>query len=313
MKTIILKFLIKKRIIKNGYINPIIIWLFLLLIPALMFSLNYNEEKQKKYSSDEELLGIVLKQYDEKNFIDLENEKMKKEKKLLREKQIQIKKEKKLLKEKQSQIKKENDSEIKNKKEKEKDNLYLLIQKAKKNKKDLTEWDYFRLKVYQTSLNIKKKYPTIGGTPEQIYDWSMKTFYQESKYQENAKNPHSSAYGLFQAMAATRKNLNMPTGLSLIQQVPYYEKYIFWQIDSQKLNVSKINTSLDWYLIVFYPNLSDKNDKSIFAKCNHYNKKFCRKRGGWKKCNYHANIGYDLDKNAIIYKWEIGDHLMKKF
>lgn len=296
MKKRILKFLVRTRIIKNGYLNPLIMWGFLLLCPIVMYVAKHNEEEQKYYVGDQELISLILKEYEN----NMENDLILNDEPVSNDARIG---EIKLIK-KESKIEKTDQNT---------DNLFVLMTKAKRNKSLLSEWDHFRLKVYQTALNLKKRYPNIGGTPEQIYDWSMKTFYQESKYNKDAQNPHSSAYGLFQAMANTRKSLNMPKGLRLIEQVPYYEKYVCGQIDNQRLDVSKIGSPLDWYLIVFYPNLSDKNDSTVFAKCGGYEKKRCVKRGGWKRCNYHANVLYDLNKDGVIYKSEIGQHLLQKY
>lgn len=297
MKRKILKFLVNAKIIKGGYLNPLILWGFLIFCPIVMYVVYHKQEEEKIYIADQELISMILNEY-ENNIesdlvvIDEDNEKF-------------SKKSSASLGVAKTQVVKSNFTSA--------DNLFALMNKAKQNKKKLSEWDHFRLKVYETAINLKKRYPKMGGTPEQIYDWSMKTFYQESKYQKDAQNPHSSAYGLFQAMANTRKSLNMPKGLSLLQQVPYFEKYVIGQIDSQRLNVENINTALDWYLIVFYPNLSDKNDGVVFAKCGGYNKKYCTKKRGWKHCNYHANVLYDLNKDAIIYKSEIGQHLLGKY
>jgi hypothetical protein len=296
MKRKIFKLLITAKIIKNGYLNPLVLWGFLLLTPLAMYVVYHEKEEQKIYIADQELISMILNEYENNIETDLvvsDDESGTSTKTVVA---LEVGKPK-VVKTKNSAL----------------DNLFLLMNKAKENRKSLTEWDHFRLKVYETSINLKKRYPEMGGSPEQIYDWSMKTFYQESKYKKDAQNPHSSAYGLFQAMANTRKNLNMPKGLSLLQQVPYYEKYIINQIDSQRLNVAQINTPLDWYLIVFYPNLSDKGDGVHFAKCGGYSKKYCTKKRGWKHCNYHANSGYDLNKDGIIYKTEIGQHLLQKY
>ena len=298
MKRTLFKFLIKAKIIKNGYLNPLILWGFLLFTPVAMYVMYHEKEEEKLYIADQKLISMILNEYEnniETDLVVLDEEPVVPT--TNRASTISVGKPKTVKKTVVAST----------------DNLFVLINKAKTNRKSLSEWDHFRLKVYETAINLKKRYPDMGGTPEQIYDWSMKTFYQESKYKKDAQNPHSSAYGLFQAMASTRKFLNMPKGLSLIQQLPYYQEYIIYQIDSQKLNVSKINTPLDWYLIVFYPNLSDKNDGVVFARCGGYAKRYCTKLRGWKHCNYHANCGYDLNKDAVIYKSEIGKHLLSKY
>ncbi len=254
--------------------------------------------KESGYMTDDEILNLILKEYDNSD--------------LLVDNSTPIKQEelnKKINQSTKTAIININATNISS----EKNNLSTLLIKARTKKNQLTNWDYFRLKVYQCANNIKKKYPDINATPEQIYDWSMKTFRQESSFKFDAQNPHSSANGLFQAMANTRKELNMPKNLPLIKQVPYYEQYVCRKIDGQRLNVTKIKSALDWYLIVFYPNLSDESDNTTFAKCGGYAKKFCTHRKGWKSCNYHANILYDLNKDGRIFKHEIGKHLFSKY
>lgn len=289
MKQKIFKLLIQYKIIRNGYLNPLILWGFLALTPPLMYFTYHREVAAQDYMNDDELIAMIIKNYEEDNedvFTPEENVKTE-----VKTSKISYAPEKKDIAQ----------------------NLQKLLQKINTNKNDLSKWDHFRLKVYQCAIAVKQKYPSINGTPEQIYDWSMKTFWQESKYIANISNPHSSANGLFQAMATTRKELNMPLGLSLINQVPYYQKYVFNQIDNQRLDVSKIGSALDWYLIVFFPHLSDKTDATVFARCGGYEKKYCVKPKGWKHCNYHANCGYDLNKDGIIYKSEIGNHLLSHY
>lgn len=291
MKTRLFKFLIKYKIVQRGYLNPLFLWGFLLLTPSTMYLFNKDYVAEKSgYMSDTEIINLILKEYGEDNLLMAETATV--ESKLNESQKLNV--------------------SLKTK-EKEKNNLLQLLVRARTNKTSLTNWDYFRLKVYQCATNIKKKYPNINATPEQIYDWSMKTFRQESSFKFNAQNPHSSANGLFQAMADTRRDLNMPKNLPLIKQVDYYEQYIYRKINGQKLDVSKISTALDWYLIVFYPNLSDDSDNAVFAKCGGYARKYCIHRKGWKSCNYHANVLYDLNKDGKIFKHEIGKHLFSKY
>lgn len=294
MKARLLNFLIQYKIVQNGYLNPLFLWGFLLLTPPTMYFFNKDYVAEKSgYMSDTEIISLILKEYSEDNLLLAETVPVEKELNAGGQKlkvSVPLKT-----------------------KEKEKNNLLQLLIRARTNKTSLTNWDYFRLKVYKTAVNIKNKYPDINATPEQIYDWSMKTFRQESSFKFNAQNPHSSANGLFQAMADTRRDLNMPKNLPLIKQVDYYEQYIYRKINGQKLNVSKISTALDWYLIVFYPNLADDSDNTIFAKCGGYAKKYCTHRKGWKSCNYHANVLYDLNKDGKIFKHEIGKHLFSKY
>lgn len=287
MKKKFLIFLTKHKIIKGKYLNPVLLWGFILLTPVVGITYGklflYDEQL---YGQDQEIIDNILREYE--TYSDLE--------------------------ESESEIQ---EAKIPPQKQKRKvvafneqgDNLDMLMVKVKRSPKELTDWDRFRLAVYKTAISLKETYPNINGTPKQIYSWSMKTFYQESGYDPHAKNPHSSARGLFQAMAATRKALNMPVGLSLNEQVDYYQKYIKMQINSQKIKTDNLNSVGDWYLIVFYPALADKSDNTVFAKCAGFNAKYCNKKGGWKKCNYHANPIYDLNKDGVVYKKEICHHI----
>ena len=251
MTNTIFKFLIKYKIVQNGYLNPLFLWGFLLLTPPTMYFVNKDDVAQKSgYMTDSEIIDLILTEYDGTDVL-IDNEPT-----------AQRELNKSVIKSVGYNIAPKHNS----------NNLFDLLIRAR-TKKTLTNWDHFRLKVYQSATNIKKRYPEINATPEQIYDWSMKTFRQESSFKHNAQNPHSSANGLFQAMASTRQQLKMPKNLPLIKQVTYYEQYVYKKIDGQKLDVRKIGSALDWYLIVFYPNLSDESDNTVFAKCGGYAKK----------------------------------------
>ena len=193
-------------------------------------------------------------------------------------------------------------------------NLTELLLKFKQHKQKLTEWDLFRLKTYQIAKELKNEHPSIGGTSEQIYDWSMKTFRKESGFVCDVKCKVSSAKGLFQATNITRKELGMPDPkyLTAIEQLEWYKKYINMQIKNQHIKVEKITSVLDWYLIVFYPAISHADDDKVFAKCYKPLSK-CIDKNGNIHCNYHANRWYDIDGNKIIYKSEIGVSLLKKY
>lgn len=283
IKKALLVFLVKHKIIQGRFINPFLLWGFILLTPIV--GMIYGQVAlydEQVYGQDQEIIDNILKEYD--SYAEIE--------------EIEV-----------AQIPPKKNAETSIKKYVAKDdNLDALMIKVKKNPSSLTNWDRFRLATYKVAISLKNTYPNIDGTPKQIYSWSMKTFYQESKYDPHAKNPHSSARGLFQAMHDTRKALNMPVGLPLNKQVEKYEQYIKMQIEGQKINTSKLNSVGDWYLIVFYPTLADKPDNAVFSKCGGFEKKYCKKRS-WKKCNYHANPIYDLNKDGIIYKKEICNHI----
>lgn len=309
METKLLKDLLERfGIIKGGYLNPVVMGVSLLLfisIPFITKLIYYDDVAAREYLKDEELVELILTEYSdlEESGEELVLVEEDKEEERISEAEIPIVKKKRV----------DEDREVERvvieQKKKSANNLTKLLQKAKRDKENLTKWDHFRLRVYKSALNLKNRYPEIDGTPEDIYLWSMKTFHQESRYNGKASNPHSSARGIFQAMASTRKALKMPNNLSEFEQVAFYEKYIIMQIEGQRLKAENLNSSLDWYMITFYPALSDKSDNATFAKCNSYSKWACRK--GWKHCNYHANQGYDLDKNCVITKGEIGNHLMR--
>lgn len=290
MRKKILLFLIKFKIIKDGYINPFILFSFIIFIPFIIFSINRNEVLQQEKIETEECVSEILSHYEAEYQEEFENGEI------------------------QENIEPVQASIIPSlkKKTKNRNNLQILLERVKNGDRNFSKWDRFRLTVYQTCCNLKERYPNMGGTPEQLYDWSMKTFYRESKYLPDIKNPHSSAYGLFQAMDFTRKELNMPKNISAIQQVKYYELYVSKQIDQQKLNVANIQDAVDWYMITFYPALADKPDTKVFAKCASTKKWGCNKRGGWKRCNYHANQAYDVNGDCVISKKEIGSHLLGK-
>lgn len=303
MKNLIRKHLIRWRIITEiGYINPLILIGFLICTPTY-FVIMGQVEKNEYYLTDEEIAALIMNESGKEEivsdtiYIEEAIKKIAKEDNEIKSKSITT-----------SSFISKSDFFV----EEKKSNLILLLQKAKHSSQTLSKWDYFRLKVYQSARNLKHRYPNIDGTDEDIYNWSMKTFHQESRYKENAKNPHSSAKYIFQAMYSTRESLNMPhKNVPLLKQVEYYEKYICMMIDGQKLKTENLNTDLDWYLITFYPALSDDSDNVTFASCYGYKKNACRHKRGWKSCNYHANIGYDLNKDAKITKKEIGEHLLK--
>jgi len=308
--TIILKNL---GLIKNGYPSPYVLVacaMLFLSVPFITKILYYDEVAEKQYLKDEELIELIVSEYDslETTDIVLVEEEYDENGQVLAE--IRGDFDDDVVKRKSENVDfKKIQRVVREQKSKSANNLTKLLIKAREDSDNLTKWDHFRLQVYRTALNLKKRYPEIDGTPSEIYQWSMKTFHQESRYNGNASNPHSSARGIFQAMASTRKALNMPVGLTEFEQVPYYEKYIIMQIEGQKINPEKLGSALDWYLITFYPRLADKGDHAKFAKCNAFARWACSK--GWKKCNYHANQAYDLDEDAIITKAEIGEHLMR--
>lgn len=304
MKNIIRNYLIKWKIItKFGYINPIILIGFLICTPAY-FVIIGQVKKDKYYLTDEEIAALIMNEGGKEEIVSDTIYIEETIKKIVKEEEVEDKPKNV----KTSSFISKSDFLLKEKKT----NLTLLLQKAKHSSRTLSKWDMFRLKVYQSARNLKHRYPNIDGSDEDIYNWSMKTFHQESRYRENAKNPHSSAKYIFQAMYSTRESLGMPhKNVPLLKQVEYYEKYICMMIDGQRLKTENLNTALDWYLITFYPALSDDSDNVNFASCYGYNKSACRNKRGWKSCNYHANIGYDLNRDAKITKKEIGEHLLK--
>lgn len=165
-----------------------------------------------------------------------------------------------------------------------------------------SEWDKFRYNVYQIAGDIKNEFPNIGASQIQIYDWSMKLMFHESRFDPNAHNSID-AQGLFQAIPSTRKWLKCGTlkGRHWSYQLRAYREYVSKSLKS--LNVSQINDFGDWYYIGLYPAHADKPDWVVFGK-----------RGAWNRLgsNYRCNKGLDANKDGIITKGEVYALVLKR-
>lgn len=165
-----------------------------------------------------------------------------------------------------------------------------------------TEWDKFRYNVYQIAGEIKKDHPNIGATHVQIYDWSMKLMFHESRFDPNAHNSID-AQGLFQAIPSTRKWLKCGTlkGKHWSYQLKAYHEYVNKSL--QSLNVTQINDFGDWYYIGLYPAHADKPDNTVFGK-----------KGSLSKlgANYRCNKGLDENKDGVITKLEVRKLVLKR-
>lgn len=178
-------------------------------------------------------------------------------------------------------------------------NISDLLNRAKRKEK-LSEWDQFRLEVWKVAGEIKEEINLPNATQLQVYDWSMKLFWHESRFDPKAKNRDTNAKGMFQVMPFVAKEMKIPNlcNLSLNQQLPYYKKYIILWLKCQK-DTSKINSAGDWYMLGLYPAYAGYSDSYVFA------------RKGTKK--YKQNKGLDYNKDGIIYKGEIEQKLLSHF
>jgi hypothetical protein len=165
-----------------------------------------------------------------------------------------------------------------------------------------TEWDKFRYTVYQIAGNIKQDFPDIAATHIQIYDWSMKLMFHESRFDPNAHNSID-AQGLFQAIPSTRRWLKCGTlrGKHWSYQLQAYEEYVKKSLKS--LDVTQINDFGDWYYIGLYPAHADKPNWTIFGK-----------KGAWNKlgANYRCNKGLDANRDGVITKGEVYALVLKR-
>lgn len=176
-----------------------------------------------------------------------------------------------------------------------------------------TNWNCFRFEAWEIALRTKERYPSIGLTELQIYDFMMKTFRLESGFLANAATKLGTAQGIFQCTASNRKRLGFPKNwlkLSPIQQLPYYEKYLFASLDAIK-DHSKICDRGDFYMINFMPAYADAADTKVLAR--HCGGK-CKAFGHSKHfCAYHANKAFDLNKDGKITKGEVHQLVDRKF
>lgn len=300
MKTLILNRLIMWKILtKTGYLNPLLLITFIFFTPTYFFTMA-KIEHEKYYLNDEEIAALLMNDAHVANSDTIAVSNF--EEKIAEE--IQIGEKTISPKEYTSATQIVLPTEMVTKKP---NNLKLLLSKAKSSPSKLTNWDMFRLKTLQMARNIKKKYPEINGSDEDIYNWSMKTFHLESGYDHKAVNKYTKAKGIFQAVPSTRRSMNIPHNLekySILKQVQYYELYISNCLSWRFIDKSKIDDACDWYFITFYPKYADTPDQTVVAHCNGYFSKKCP-RGSYGNCAYHGNKNYDFNKDGKITKHEI--------
>lgn len=183
-------------------------------------------------------------------------------------------------------------------------NLSILLEKKRQGFK-LSEWDLFRLEVWQIAGQIKNEVYLPNASRFQVYDWTMKLFWHESGFNGTARNKKSNAKGLFQVMPFVAKEMKIPnlTQISEIKQLPYYKKYILYWLKCQK-DTSKINSAGDWYMLGLYPAYAGSSDNFVFAK---------RNGNRIQSLNYKQNKGLDKNGDGIITKGEIENKLLSHF
>ena len=186
------------------------------------------------------------------------------------------------------------------------------------DKKVLSEWDKFRAVAYDTCVSIGRRHK-FGMTDLQIYDGFMKTFFAESKFHASKKaiNPITKAKGLIQWMPSIRKKLNIPDNVyhfKLVDQLPYVSKYIDFKMKDNRINGRYVNSFVDIYCLVFAPAYADAPDNAGFYKSCTQRKKQCpyKRNGKGKRCAYHANSAYDVNKDGVIRKNEISKYILDK-
>lgn len=183
------------------------------------------------------------------------------------------------------------------------------------NKLPTSTWDLFRLKMYILAEELDSIY-NFPLKPIELYDYMMKTTFAESKFDGSAKNSKSTAKGGWQYMKNTREQLDIPHNVDKIplhEQVKYKKKYFMYKMKSQKIDPSKVDEFVDVYCIIFSPgNADEPSSKLLFRTCSR-SKRRCKKKGNSKwLCAYHANNGYDVNKDGNIKKKEIGDYILNK-
>lgn len=173
----------------------------------------------------------------------------------------------------------------------------------------VSEWNKLRVLTWRLSDSLVQEY-RLPIKQEELYDHMMKIYYVESKFDPKARNRKSSATGLIQWMGDkygrygySRKEF---ANLGVEGQMKYVGLYFRKMLDRHKDNLDQLDTWTDYYCLVFYPRAADKPDNYRIAKSctgkpgNCYLKK---KKGHY--CTYHANSGYDFNKDGEIRKVEI--------
>lgn len=201
---------------------------------------------------------------------------------------------------------------------------YRVLTLINKSTDSLSDWQKFQKGVYLMAVDIKQIYPialdTIG-----LYDSFMKTAYAECKFAVGigAINKISDARGVWQFMPKYRARHNVPENvhtLPLYKQVKYMYEYARYKLDNQwttnkggSINTTKIDDFIDVYCLIFAPKYTDDPDHvTLYAKCK--KPKACKysRKGKGRRCAYHANQGYDRNKNGLISKGEVGKYILNK-
>lgn len=186
------------------------------------------------------------------------------------------------------------------------------------DKKFLSDWDRFRIAAYDTCISIGHRHK-FAMDDIQIYDGFMKTFFAESKFHASTRaiNSITDAKGIIQFMPNIRKKLNIPDNVyhyKLIDQLPYVSKYIDFKMKRNSINGRKIDSFVDIYCLIFAPAYADAPSDAGFYKSCTLRKIQCpyKRKGKGKRCAYHANFPYDVNKDGIIRKNEISDYILSK-
>ena len=195
-----------------------------------------------------------------------------------------------------------------------------------------SEWFKFKSAAYDTACSLNKDLG-FNMSNLQVYDGLMKVFFSESKFKGTAANPISSARGIIQFMRSTRNKLGIPHNiaeLSELEQLHYVSLYYRDRIKSHNIDCKKVDSFIDIYMVVFAPAYTTAPDwKCVYKSCEH-GKKICPwyavclsmvkankesalvKGKDRRRCAYHANWGYDRNKDGKILKAEIRDYILKK-
>lgn len=193
-----------------------------------------------------------------------------------------------------------------------------------KDEKHYTKWDAFRYATYRLAEGLNTEFHT-SLSDVQLYDGLMKTFFAECKFKvgDDAVNGLSGAKGLIQWMPSIRKKLDIPNDIhnyELVDQLPYAHTYLVDVINKHNINPKKIDKFIDVYCLIFAPAFADANDNAVFYVSCQYRAKQCpyfkNMNKKWKhkgkRCAYHSNNGYDLNKDGKLTKSEISDYIIGK-
>ena len=145
--------------------------------------------------------------------------------------------------------------------------------------------------VARFSLQVKAK---------DLHQHLYQVMWFESKINPSARNKYTSATGILQLLSMYYKKWGYTrsefANLSRIQQLVYVEKYFsIWLSIKQEKHYTEL---IDWYCLVLKPSLAGKHKNTVFAR-----------RGS---NSYRYNKGFDLNKDGVILKREIDEHINKR-